>query len=197
VDNRLEIAVHVDHAKSNIPTDQRISLKHESTLDLKNYDTGRFDHVAKSFTSYYSRGSVTLFTIDWNEFVNPQCSYVDHEDVLAVSLKVKLRSRGMCRLCGELAYQLCGRCRGIYYCSKECQKQHWKDHKKDCRPAEIIDLGMAGGNGGVVNVIGLNRNMVGINGGVVMGALAGIGAAAAAGAGMGAGGGAEGQMVGL
>jgi len=136
-DGKLQISVHVDQEKSGIPKEQHITLKHESTLDLKNYETDHYDHIAKSFTSYYSRGSVTLFFIDWDQFFNPQCPYVDHEDVLSVSLKVKLRSRGMCRLCGNLAYQLCGRCRGIYYCSKECQKHHWKDHKKDCRQVEV------------------------------------------------------------
>lgn len=180
-ENKLEVSVHVDQEKSGIPLDQHITLKHESTLDLKNYDTGLYDHIAKNFTSYYSRGSVTLFCIDWEQFINPQCPYVDHEDVLSVSLKVKLRSRGMCRLCGSLAYQLCGRCRGIYYCSKECQKNHWKDHKKDCRPAEAADginhnhnhnhNVIVGAGGGVHVLVG----GVGVGGGV---AIAGAGGGA-------------------
>jgi len=167
-DNKLEVSVHVDQLKSGIPLDQHITLKHESTLDLKNYDTGLYDHIAKNFTSYYSRGSVTLFCIDWEQFINPQCPYVDHEDVLSVSLKVKLRSRGMCRLCGALAYQLCGRCRGIYYCSKECQKNHWKDHKKDCRPADAAADGL--------NAAANNHNvMVGGGGAIAVGGVVGIG----------------------
>merc|ERR1712196_746264 len=28
----------------------------------------------------------------------------------------------------------CGRCLKISYCSKKCQKEHWKVHKKDCKP---------------------------------------------------------------
>ncbi len=30
-------------------------------------------------------------------------------------------------------FQLCSQCRKIRYCSKECQKQDWKDHKLDCK----------------------------------------------------------------
>lgn len=90
-DNKLQISVHVDQEKSGIPAEQPITLKHESTLgklsnnsiftthhirvDLKNYETGHYDHIAKNFTSYYSRGSVTLFFIDWDQFINPQCPY--------------------------------------------------------------------------------------------------------------------------
>jgi len=47
-----------------------------------------------------------------------------------------------CAMCGIPAAALkflrgsdllqCGRCRVREYCSRECQKQHWKKHKKDC-----------------------------------------------------------------
>lgn len=30
----------------------------------------------------------------------------------------------------------CGRCRNSFYCSKEHQKQHWKEHKLTCKEAE-------------------------------------------------------------
>ncbi|PFX23112.1 Egl nine-like 3 [Stylophora pistillata] len=28
----------------------------------------------------------------------------------------------------------CSRCRSVFYCSKDCQKSHWKAHKPNCRP---------------------------------------------------------------
>lgn len=31
----------------------------------------------------------------------------------------------------------CSRCRKSYYCSKECQKKDWPDHKTYCRDAQI------------------------------------------------------------
>ena len=32
----------------------------------------------------------------------------------------------------------CSRCKSVFYCSKECQKSHWKAHKPNCKsPSEI------------------------------------------------------------
>ncbi len=32
----------------------------------------------------------------------------------------------------DLKLRICGRCFGVYYCKKKCQKRDWKSHKKDC-----------------------------------------------------------------
>ena len=37
--------------------------------------------------------------------------------------------------CGKNGVQRCSRCKSVKYCSKECQKRHWKFHKKVCTPA--------------------------------------------------------------
>eukprot|EP00746_Dinoflagellata_sp_MGD_P089954 gnl/MRDRNA2_/MRDRNA2_354936_c0_seq1.p1 gnl/MRDRNA2_/MRDRNA2_354936_c0~~gnl/MRDRNA2_/MRDRNA2_354936_c0_seq1.p1 ORF type:complete len:262 (+),score=42.72 gnl/MRDRNA2_/MRDRNA2_354936_c0_seq1:62-787(+) len=29
-------------------------------------------------------------------------------------------------------FQVCGRCKAMAYCSEECQRRHWKHHKKEC-----------------------------------------------------------------
>jgi hypothetical protein len=39
----------------------------------------------------------------------------------------------LCAHCGSLGLKLCGQCREVKYCSKECQKAHWKmGHKTRC-----------------------------------------------------------------
>lgn len=40
-----------------------------------------------------------------------------------------------CACCGNTTKKLqhCGACKKVYYCSKECQKKHWNDHKKFCK----------------------------------------------------------------
>jgi hypothetical protein len=72
--------------------------------------------------------------------------YYGHEEICFViersALRVDecnrtLRSVNICgRLgCGvKLAPEAkrCGRCRRIAYCSRECQKVHWSEHKKNC-----------------------------------------------------------------
>jgi len=40
--------------------------------------------------------------------------------------------RGRCVSAGELKCQACGRCRKVSYCTKDCQRADWADHKADC-----------------------------------------------------------------
>ncbi len=45
-----------------------------------------------------------------------------------------------CEACGALdspgsALRKCTRCTVVYYCSKDCQKRHWKEHRPRCLPA--------------------------------------------------------------
>ena len=42
---------------------------------------------------------------------------------------------GRCHFCGKEAMKKCSGCFLSYYCGKECQKEGWKDHKKDCKEA--------------------------------------------------------------
>lgn len=45
-----------------------------------------------------------------------------------------------CKSCGKMsardagALKKCARCRAVWYCNAECQKSHWKVHKKVCSP---------------------------------------------------------------
>jgi len=35
---------------------------------------------------------------------------------------------------GAVALKVCSRCKLTSYCSKECQRKHWKEHKTNCPP---------------------------------------------------------------
>ncbi|CAN0144317.1 unnamed protein product, partial [Ectocarpus fasciculatus] len=38
-----------------------------------------------------------------------------------------------CSNCGkDGSLRPCSRCRQVRYCSKDCQRQHWREHKRDC-----------------------------------------------------------------
>ncbi len=42
----------------------------------------------------------------------------------------------MCSACGKKSYTLknCTACKCVWYCDKDCQNKHRKEHKKECRP---------------------------------------------------------------
>jgi len=40
--------------------------------------------------------------------------------------------KGFCGSCSKFATQKCEKCESVYYCSKECQKLNWKEHKQLC-----------------------------------------------------------------
>lgn len=59
--------------------------------------------------------------------------------ICGVSFKLTKRKKTcLCAGCGFVAdykLQKCSGCKTkkVYYCSKECQKQHWSFHKSDCK----------------------------------------------------------------
>ncbi|KAG5681719.1 hypothetical protein PVAND_011129 [Polypedilum vanderplanki] len=46
-------------------------------------------------------------------------------------------SSGNCKSCNKSANLLCINCKEVYYCSRECQKSDWKNHKQQCKSYEI------------------------------------------------------------
>ena len=45
-------------------------------------------------------------------------------------------TKKMCSACGEKSDTLmkCRACKCVWYCDKDCQNKHWKEHKIECRP---------------------------------------------------------------
>lgn len=48
-----------------------------------------------------------------------------------------MKDEGVCAICLATAIQKCSGCQAVHYCSKDHQKQHWKEHKNECVPARI------------------------------------------------------------
>lgn len=47
-----------------------------------------------------------------------------------------MESRDVCVKCGpsDLKFKWCSKCRGVKYCSPECQRKDWSRHKLECLP---------------------------------------------------------------
>ena len=48
--------------------------------------------------------------------------------------KVEATNERSCAVCGKgmATPKVCAKCKAIAYCSRECQKSHWKAHKRSC-----------------------------------------------------------------
>ena len=62
------------------------------------------------------------------------------EDIASDAQMLRLLARKRCAMCDRLcAVKNCGRCRHVGYCSKECQREHWAQHKLACTEARPRD----------------------------------------------------------
>lgn len=80
-----------------------------------------------------------------------QCWYMRLEILLVIITCVKCIEEIMkCDNCErtsaetERTLQRCARCKTVFYCSRDCQRQHWKIHKRVCKelaPAPAVKGG--------------------------------------------------------
>jgi hypothetical protein len=45
-----------------------------------------------------------------------------------------------CGIRGDSAMNRCGRCKSVFYCSRDCQVGHWKEHKQNCNAPATLTL---------------------------------------------------------
>merc|ERR1712150_287543 len=61
-----------------------------------------------------------------------------------------IMSENSCIFCAKPSQSLlqCSGCGSVQYCDKTCQRSHWKNHKRDCKPYRVCEI--AGKNKGIV-----------------------------------------------
>lgn len=74
----------------------------------------------------------------WKDFdVDAELASVDKENHAAQAADLPKEPPRFCAVCQLLAQKRCGHCGGPWYCSRECQQQHWREHKKECKLAAM------------------------------------------------------------
>ncbi|KAK0716180.1 hypothetical protein B0H67DRAFT_582541 [Lasiosphaeris hirsuta] len=71
----------------------------------------------------------------------PAAYFEQTVDNLVDVIDSTLKGGGVCRHCGldrakdgiDLKLLLCGGCRKVKYCSKDCQRAGWRAHKSECK----------------------------------------------------------------
>lgn len=76
--------------------------------------------------------SIEFMNFDWEDLENPIKSLIlfmgQAQDPFAYGKGCKI-----CSFCCREACKRCGQCKMFFYCSRECQVEHWNVHKEQCR----------------------------------------------------------------
>lgn len=118
-------------------------LKIETSEKPKNKDFGKFFVILNTRSDFSllvkltKKHGIRLKQGDCDELDNFYCKY--YLDCTKEQLKKFMRNEfcnRICRYCSKKGkrktMKVCSRCEISWYCSKKCQKECWKKHKKFC-----------------------------------------------------------------
>ena len=79
--------------------------------------------------SCVQKGGGVILTASWSLSFSSFSTVVRQSHKMADS---KSNSDKLCGGCKQTGTKICSGCKQIYYCSQQCQKDHWKAHKSEC-----------------------------------------------------------------
>ena len=70
----------------------------------------------------------------WGEDLTDQLDKSQKKEEKKIKIELKKLELGECgyKLCSKPANHRCSNCLHIAYCSTECSRAEWEDHRKDC-----------------------------------------------------------------
>jgi len=69
-----------------------------------------------------------MMIVLWLRYRRHKRTFFQTEDIF----RLEAMSEGQC-ICGSVTKKHCGKCKSKHYCSRECQKNDWINHKNDCK----------------------------------------------------------------
>lgn len=101
-------------------------LDHGESLDGSSLKPGNTIFVRYAKQHFYMDGSVGI-----------RLEYTPSILVLPYSMAVIMKAhraivKDQCKKCGKRACKRCAKCKQTLYCTRDCQKDDWENHKSDC-----------------------------------------------------------------
>ena len=123
-DERMGNKMRTDHCMYD---GTRVSLSHREKTGVLVALTGRFSK-AEDIYKYVEK---------LEDRVKNRPEAGDKEERIQQTLTVLDYANSLqCSVCPHPKAKLCARCKKVRYCSPDCQKTDWPEHKKTCRPQE-------------------------------------------------------------
>ena len=104
------------------------------TIDLLMRNLSHYDDDLKRTTMRQGVAERLKGKVWWSEEVTKDLEKAkkkEEKKIVKETRKVELGDCGY-KLCSKPALHRCSNCKRIAYCSTECARKEWKDHKNDC-----------------------------------------------------------------
>ena len=102
-------------------------------------DKVRVGEMARRFHHCKMRESHTCYTLS-KFMLKADCDAINDDNYLWQEFRKRIIVNLTCICCGSFEsiggrdkHNLCGGCGNALYCSKECQNEHWGEHKNRCK----------------------------------------------------------------